>query len=173
MDPLSIAVSTISITGAVWTTGKGIAALRKFRDGPKDLARLLRETDDLHKVLLQICSVVDDFQLEPASRENPYRCWTVEWIKEQIKEADEAMIELDRLGHLCSTRSNSGELVCSKWEWQKNRTKATTLLSHVQAIRGKLLSGLTILNLWVQLIVSTFSGCRRTPSAADGIRDLS
>lgn len=160
MDPLSITVSIIAIIGAIETTGKGIASLRKIRDGPKELARLLREIDELHDVLLQINSVLDGLQLEPANQEGTHRGRTIEWIREQVGKADETMIELDRLGQACSKTSNSGQVECSRRRWQQNRKKATTLLSDVQSIRGKLLSSLAILNLWVQFIASSFSVCR-------------
>ena len=76
MDPLSVTVSTIAITGAIWTSGKGIAPLRRIRDGPKELARLLSETSELHDVLLQISSVVDGLRLAPADEGEIYRCRT-------------------------------------------------------------------------------------------------
>lgn len=147
MDPLSIAVSTIAIIGAITTTGKGIASLRQIRDGPKELARLLSEIDELHDVLLQISSVVDGLRLEPANQEDTHRCRTIEWIKEEVEKADETIIELDRLGQICSKTSDTGQIECSRRRWQQNRTKAKSLLSDVQSIRGKLLSSLAILNL--------------------------
>ena len=137
MDPLSITVSIIAITGAIRTTGKGIASLRKIRDGPKELAHLLSEIDELHDVLLQIYSVIDGLQLQPVNQESINRGRTIEWIKEQVEKADETMIELDRLGQICSKTSNSGQIECSRQKWQQNQTKARTLLSEVQSIRGK------------------------------------
>lgn len=79
-----------------WTSGKGIASLR--------------ETNELHDVLLQISSVLDGLRLAPADEGEIYRCRTTEWIQEQVKKADETMIELDRLGQKapkCRTRVKS------------------------------------------------------------------
>lgn len=145
MYPLSITVSTIAIFSAIWTTGKGIASLRKIRNGPKELALLLSETDELHNVLLHISSVVDAFRSEPANQEETYPCWTIGWIKAQVEKADEAMIELDKIRQICSKTSTSGQVECSRRRWQQNRTKAPTLLSNIQSIRGKLLSSLAII----------------------------
>lgn len=147
MDPLSITVSIIAITSAIRSTGKGIASLRRIRDGPKELAQLLSEIDELHNVLLQIYSVIDGVQLEPVNRESINRGRTIEWIKEQVEKADETMIELDRIGQICSKISTSGQIECSRRKWQQNQTKAKTLLSEVQSIKGKLLNRLVILNL--------------------------
>ena len=147
MDPLSITVSIIAITGAIRTTGKGIASLRRIRDGPKELAHLLSEIDELHDVLQQIYLVIDSLSLQPADQENFNRDRTIEWIKEQVEKADEAMIELDRLGQICSKTSNSGQIECSRRRWQQNQKKAKALLSEVQSIRGKLLNSLAIINL--------------------------
>lgn len=157
MDPLSVTVSKIAITGAIWTSGKGIASLRRIRDGPEELARLLSKRNKLHDVLLQISSVVDGLRLAPAGEGETYRCRTTEWIQEQVKKADETMIELDRLGQKCSKVSNLGQIEWPRRRWLQNRTKATTLLSDVQSIRGKLLSSLAIINLWVHFIASSFS----------------
>ena len=147
MDPLSITVSIIAITGAIRTTSKGIASLRKIRDRPKELAHLLSEIDELHDVLQQIYLVIDSLSLQPADQENFNRDRTIEWIKEQVEKADEAMIELDRLGQICSKTSNSGQIECSRRRWQQNQKKAKALLSEVQSIRGKLLNSLAIINL--------------------------
>ena len=157
MDPLSITVSIVAIIGAIRTSGKAIASLRKIRDGSKELARLLREIEELHDVLLQINSVLDGLQFEPTNQEGSHQGRTIEWIREQVGKADETMIELDRLGQACSKTSNSGQVECSRRRWQQNRTKATALLSDVQSIRGKLLSSLAILNLWVNFIASSLS----------------
>lgn len=147
MDPLSITVSILAIAGAIRTTGKGIAKLRKIRDGPKELVRLLSETDELHDVLLQIYSVIRSLRSEPANQEDVFQCRTIEWIKEQVEKADESMIELDRLGQVCSKTSSSGQVEYSKLKWHQNRTNATRLLSDVQSTRGKLLSSLAIVSL--------------------------
>ena len=147
MDPLSLTVSIIAITGAIKTTGKGIASLRRIRNGPKELASLLSETDELHDVLCQIQSVLDHIRSGAPDQQDAYRCRAMEWTKEQVEKADEAMIELDRLGHICSKTSDSGQIECSRRKWQQNRTKAMTLLSDVQSIQSKLLSSLVIINL--------------------------
>ena len=165
MDPLSLAVSIIAITGAIKATGKGIVSLRKIRDGPKELACLLSETDELHDVLLQIQSVVDHIGLEAPNQQDAYRFGAIKWIKEQLDKANVAVAELDRLGLECSKTSNSGQIECSRRKWQKNRSKATTLLSDVQSIRGKLLGSLAIINLWVVFIPSSFSA----PSDSDSL----
>lgn len=68
MDPLSVTVSIIAIAGAIRTTGKGVASLRKIRDGPQELARLLSETEELHDVLLQISSVINGLRLDSANQ---------------------------------------------------------------------------------------------------------
>ena len=154
MDPLSITVGIIAIIGAITTTGKGIASLRQIRDGPQELTRLLGEIDELHDVLLQISSVVDSLRLESANQDDIHGYRTIEWIKEQVEKADEAVIELDRLGQICSKTSDTGQVECSRRKWQQNRTQAKTLLSDVQSIRGKLLSSLAIINLWVPFIAS-------------------
>ena len=167
MDPLSITVSLIAIAGAIKSTGKIVAAFRNLPDGPKELVRLLSETDELHDILLQISSVVDDLRLDAACKDDIYRCRTIEWIGEQVKNADESMIELDRLDQICSKTSDSGQIECSRKKWQQNRAKAATLLSDLQSIRGKLLSSLAIINLCVLFIApslssfsSSFSVCR-------------
>ena len=146
-------VSIIAITGAIKTTGKGIASLRRIRNGPKELASLLSETDDLHDVLRQIQSVLDHIRSRAPHQQDAYRCWAMEWTKEQVEKADEAMIELDRLGQICSKTSDSGQVECSRLKWQQNRTKAITLLSDVQSIQNKLLSSLVIINLWVHYLL--------------------
>ena len=147
MNPLSITVSILAIAGAISTTGKGIASLRKIRDGPQELARLLRETDELHEVLLLIYSVIHSLRSEPANRDDAYRRRTMEYIKEEVEKADELMIELDRLGQICSRSSSSGQIEYSRLRWQRNRTRITRLLSDVQSIRGKLLGSLSIISL--------------------------
>ena len=146
MDPSSITVSIIAIISAIRTTGKIIPSLRKIQSGPKDQARLLSEIDELHDVLLQIDSVVDSIRLEPANHLDVYRWRTIEWIEDQVEKADETVMELDRLGQICSETSTSGQIECSRRKWQQNEKKAMTLLSDVQSIRGKLLSSLAILN---------------------------
>ena len=156
MDPLSITVSIIAIAGAIKSTGKIVAAFRNLPDRPKELVRLISETDELHDILLQISSVVDNFRLDAESKDDIYRCRTIEWIAEQVQKADESMIELDRLGQICSKTSSSGQIECSRKKWQQNRAKAATLLSDLQSIRGKLLSSLAIINLWVFLVSSSF-----------------
>lgn len=157
MDPLSVTVSVIAIIGAITTTGKGIASLRQIRDAPKELARLLSEIDELHDVLQQIYSVVDGLRLESAGQEDIHTYRTIEWIKEQVEKADEAVLELDRLGQICSKTSDTGQTECSRRRWQQNRTRAKTLLSDVQSIRGKLMSSLAIINLWVSFVASLLS----------------
>lgn len=169
MDPLSVTVSIIAIAGAIRTTGKGVASLRKIRDGPQELARLLSETEELHDVLLQISSVINGLRLDSANQEEIYRCRTIEWIKEQVEKADETMTELDRLGQMCSKTSTSGQIEFSRRKWQQNRTKATTLLSDVQLVRGKLLSSMAILNLCVPFKASSLIG-RETSARHDDIR---
>ena len=154
MDPLSITVSLIAIAGAIKSTGKIVATFRNLSDRPKELVRLLGETDELHDILLQISSVVDNFRLDAAFKDDIYRCRTIEWIGEQVKKADESMIELDRLGQICSKTSSSGQVECSRKKWQQNRAKAAALLSDLQSIRAKLLSSLAIINLWVYFIAS-------------------
>ena len=128
---------------------KVLHPLRKIRDGPKELASLLSETDDLHDVLCQIQSVLDQISSGAPRQQDAYRCRAMEWTKEQVEKADEAMVELDRLGQICSKKSDSGQIECSRRKWQQNRTKAMTLLSDVRSIQGKLLSSLVIINLWV------------------------
>ncbi len=98
-------ISTITIPGAIRTTGNGIASLRKVRDAPKDLARLLRE---LHDVLLQIYPVADGIGIEAANHQDVYRCGTIDWIKEQVVKADKAMMERDRLGQIRVETSDAG-----------------------------------------------------------------
>lgn len=166
MDPLAITVSIIGIAGAIRATGKAVASLRKIRDGPQELADLLSETVELHDVLLQISSVVDGHRLESTNQGGIYQCRTVEWMKEQVDKADEVMIELDRLGQMCSKVSSSGQIECSKRKWRQNRTKAKTLLSDAQSIRGKLLSSMAILNLWVAFKAS-FSVRREKSTCSD------
>ena len=156
MDPLSLTVSIIAITGAIKTTGKGIASLRKIRNGPNELARLLSETDELHDVLCQIQSVLDRISSGSPHQQDAYRCRAMDWTKEQVQKADEAMIELDRLGQICSKTSDAGQIECSRRKWQQNRAKAMTLLSDVQSIQGKLLNSLVIINLWVHFLLRHF-----------------
>ena len=156
MDPLSLTVSIIAITGAIKTTAKGIASLRKIRNGPKELASLLSETDELHDVLCQIQSVLDHIGSGAPHQQDSYRCRAMEWTKEQVQKADEAMVQLDRLGQICSKTSDSGQIECSRRKWQQNRAKAMTLLSDVQSIQGKLLNSLVIINLWVHFLLRHF-----------------
>ena len=153
MDPLSLTVSIITITGAIKTTATGIASLRKIRNGPKELASLLNETDELHDVLCQIKSALDHIESGAPHQQDAYRCRAMKWTKEQLQKADEAMIKLDRLGQICPKQSDSGQIECSRRKWQQNRAKAMTLLSDVQSIQSKLLSSLIIINLWVQYLL--------------------
>ena len=147
MDPLSITVSVIAIAGAISATGKGIASLRKIRDGPKELENLLRELDGLHNVLLQISSVVERLSLEPVVQEDVYRSRAIQYIKEQVETADKIMIELDSLRQTCSKPSTSGQVEFSRRRWLQNWAKVTTLLSGVQLIREKLLGSLIVINV--------------------------
>ena len=152
-DPLSLTVSIITIIGVIKTTGKGISSLRRIRNGPKELGSLLSETDDLHDVLCQIQSVLDHIRSGAAHQQDAYRRRAMEWTKEQVEKVDEAMVELDRLGQICTKTSDSGQIECSRRKWQQNRTKAMTLLSDVQSIQSKLLSSLIIINLWVHYLL--------------------
>lgn len=90
-DPLSITVGIVTITGAIRTTGKGVASLRNIHDGPKEQTYLLSEIDELHDFFLQIHLAIDGLNLQPANQEKINQGWTIEWIKEEAEKADETI----------------------------------------------------------------------------------
>lgn len=77
----ALAVSITAITDAIKFAEKGIPPSRKIRDGPKELARLLSETDELHNVLSRIHLVVERIRLGAPNQQDAYRYGVIECIK--------------------------------------------------------------------------------------------
>ena len=108
MDHLWMTVSIIAISVAIKSIGEAIVSLRRISNGPKELAGHLSETDDLHWILLQIHWVLEHNRPEDLSQHNFQRCRAIEPTKKQLANADEVIVELDRLDQICSKLTDSG-----------------------------------------------------------------
>ena len=58
--------------------------------------------------LLQIHRVLDQNRPEDLSQHNNQRCRAIEMTKEQVENADEVIVEFDRLDQICSKLTDSG-----------------------------------------------------------------
>lgn len=156
MDPLTIATAVVTFVEVAAYVGKSIRLLRSIAQSGAEFCALVTELDFLHAFIEQLAQTVSDLS-QSGTRASASSLQRLEYLRLELSRTAEQLGDLAGDLVAASKPNKNGEKKVPVIQWQRHKSKVSTLRAQCRHSRDDVCAFLKVLEPSVHAYGSPFS----------------